>query len=341
MKPIASLLLALALHAAALSQATANDGTFKPQQAPGEPIKPRQTTNPDHSVPYKVNMQSSEFLPFDVNQTDMPDVHYPQATGFVPSIFEKGYIDTRKPNDAPVTKAWNPLVSTETMPFDPSNLPSVADLREWLAKILKDNTDGDAIRLTDLFLNPEFFAAAHAAGPEADALRGELDWLMLSGVILGLDGDDGLDDLRDGYIEQENVLHDGYIEQENVLHDGYIEQENALHDGYIEQENVLHDGYIEQENVLHDGFRTGTTLPSQAPAKNGIILGGLGSDNLQAPINGFVFGTRTFLKEPATDGFVFGTTTYLKEPAADGFIFGERTYLAGDSQDHNPDIAND
>ena len=308
MKPIASLLLALALHAAALSQATANDGTFKPQQAPGEPIKPRQTTNPDHSVPYKVNMQSSEFLPFDVNQTDMPDVHYPQATGFVPSIFEKGYIDTRKPNDAPVTKAWNPLVSTETMPFDPSNLPSVADLREWLAKILKDNTDGDAIRLTDLFLNPEFFAAAHAAGPEADALRGELDWLMLSGVILGLDGDDGLDDLRDGYIEQENLLHDGYIEQ---------------------------------ENVLHDGFRTGTTLPSQAPAKNGIILGGLGSDNLQAPINGFVFGTRTFLKEPATDGFVFGTTTYLKEPAADGFIFGERTYLAGDSQDHNPDIAND
>lgn len=195
MKPIASLLLALALHAAAISQASANDGTFKPQQAPGEPIQPRQTTTPDNSVPNKVNMQSREFLPFDVNQTGVLEVYSPQAEGFIPSIIENGYIDTRKPYDkAPPVKVWDPLVSRETLPLDASKTPSVSAAHEWLAEILKDNKKGDAIRLTDLFLNPEFFAAAHAAGPEADALRGELDWLMLSGVIIGLDGDDGLDD---------------------------------------------------------------------------------------------------------------------------------------------------
>ena len=133
MKPIISILLALALHAAALSQAKANDGSFKPQQAP---IQPRQTSNPDNSVPYKVNIKSSETLPFDVNQTGVIEVHYPQAEGFIPSILENGYIDTRKPYDkAPPVEAWDPMVSTETMPFDPSNPPSVSDAREWLAKI--------------------------------------------------------------------------------------------------------------------------------------------------------------------------------------------------------------
>jgi hypothetical protein len=209
MKPIASLLLVLALHAAALSQASANEGNFTPQQAPGAPITPRQTSNPDYSIPYKVNIKSRETLPFDVNQTGVIELYNPQSKGFIPSIAENGYIDTRKPNDTPVTKAWNPLVSRETMPFDPSNPPSVNGAREWLAKILKDNTNGEAIRLSDLFLNPAFFTAAHASGTEADALRGELDWLTMTGVIVGstfedfdgvnvsgFDGMDGSDDLR-------------------------------------------------------------------------------------------------------------------------------------------------
>lgn len=267
MKPIASILLALALHAAALSQASANDGTFKPQQAPGAPITPRQTSTPDYSIPYKVNIKSSETLPFDVNQTGVIEVNYAQAEGFIPSVAEYGYIDTRKPNDAPPTKAWNPLVSTETMPVDPSNPPSVNDAREWLAKILKDNTDGDAIRLSDLFLNPAFFAAAHAAGTEADALRAELDWLMLSGVILGLDGDDGLDDF------------DGMDGSDDLR-------------GSDDPDEI----FGESSNGIILGGPQGDLL---APFNPSIILGGPGSDNiiLGGPgSDGFVNGSPMYLK---------------------------------------------
>ncbi len=118
-----------------------------------------------------------------------------------------------------------------------ANVPAAA---QFLASVL---ADGKTVRLSDLMLNPEFFAAAHAVGPEADALRGQIDWLLLTGVILGFDGMDGSDDLREGYIEQENLLREGYIEQENT-------------------------------------FRANTTLPRQEPGKNGIILGGPGNDNI-------------------------------------------------------------
>lgn len=79
----------------------------------------------------------------------------------------------------------------------PVQLPSanVPAARQFLSRVI---VDARAVRLSDLMLNPEFFAAAHAAGPEADALRGQIDWLMMTGLILGLDGDDGLDDLFGG-----------------------------------------------------------------------------------------------------------------------------------------------
>lgn len=73
-----------------------------------------------------------------------------------------------------------------------ANVPAASS---WLAGIVSELPADGSLRLSDLFMNPEFFAATHAAGPEADALRGQIDWLMLTGVILGLDGDDGLDDL--------------------------------------------------------------------------------------------------------------------------------------------------
>ncbi len=284
MKPIASILLALALHAAALSQAKANDGSFKPQQAP---IQPRQTSNPDNSVPYKVNIKSSETLPFDVNQIGVIEVHYPQTEGFIPSIFEYGYIDTRKPNDRASTEAWDPLMSTETLPFDPSNLPSVADLREWLAKILKDNTDGDAIRLSDLFLNPAFFAAAHAAGTEADALRGELDWLMLSGVILGLDGDDGLDDF------------DGMDGSDDLR-------------GSDDPDEIA-----AQTNPAENGFVFGTTSYLNEPINNGFVFGTTSYVN-EPVTNGFIYGQSAYVKGQTTsNGFVFGEVVYLAGDSQD------------------------
>lgn len=286
MKPIASLLLVLALHAAALSQASANEDTFKPQQAPGAPITPRQTSTPDNSIPYKVKLTTSQTLPFDVNHPSVPDGYPTQSEGFIPSIAENGYIDTRKPNDAPPTKAWNPLVSTETMPFDPSNPPSVNDAREWLAKILNDNTDGESIRLSDLFLNPAFFAAAHATGPEADALRGELDWLMLSGVILGLDGDDGLDDF------------DGTNGSDDLR-------------GSDDPDEIA-----AQKSPAENGFVFGTTTYLTEPATNGFVFGTT-SYAKEPEANGFVFGTTTYLTEAANYGFVFGEAVYLTGDSQD------------------------
>jgi Ca2+-binding RTX toxin-like protein len=136
-------------------------------------------------------------------------------------------------------------VAAPQPPFPvPSAAPvNVAAASTFLAEVLGSLPADGTLRLSDLFMNPEFFAAAHAAGPAADALRGQIDWLMLTGVILGFDGMDGSDDLREGYIEQENLLREGYIEQENT-------------------------------------FRANTTLPRQEPGKNGIILGGPGNDNI-------------------------------------------------------------
>ncbi|MBK8036264.1 MAG: hypothetical protein IPK22_03895 [Verrucomicrobiaceae bacterium] len=193
-----------------------------------------------------------------------------------------------------------------------ANVPAAA---QFLAGVL---ANGQTVRLSDLFLNPEFFAAAHAAGPEADALRGQIDWLMLSGVILGFDGMDGSDDLR-GSDDPDEIAA--------------------------------------QTKPAENGFVFGTTAYIKEPATDGFVFGTT-SYAKQPQANGFVFGTTTYLKEPAADGFVFGTTSYAKEPttngfiygqtayvkglpAEDGFIFGTRTYLAGDSQDHNPDVAND
>jgi hypothetical protein len=192
---------------------------------------------------------------------------------------------------------------------------NVSAATQFLTSVL---ADGKTVRLSDLFLNPEFFAAAHAAGPEADALRGQIDWLMLSGMILGFDGMDGSDDLR-GSDDPDEIAA--------------------------------------QTKPAENGFVFGTTAYIKEPATDGFVFGTT-SYAKQPQANGFVFGTTTYLKEPAADGFVFGTTSYAKEPATNGFIygqtayvkglpassdfiFGERTHLAGDSQDHNPDVAND
>jgi hypothetical protein len=136
-------------------------------------------------------------------------------------------------------------VAAPQPPFPvPSAAPvNVAAASTFLAEVLGSLPADGTLRLSDLFMNPEFFAAAHAAGPAADALRGQIDWLLLTGVIIGFDGMDGSDDLRECYIVQDNLLRDGYIEQENTL-------------------------------------RANTTLPRQEPGKNGIILGGPGNDNI-------------------------------------------------------------
>lgn len=63
---------------------------------------------------------------------------------------------------------------------------------------------------------------------------------------------------------------------------------------------------------------------------NGQLHGDDGSDTLSpsAPVNGFVWGTTSYVAPAApTNGFVFGTTTYLNgQPPFNGFVFGTTSY---------------
>ena len=274
MKTKSTLLLALTLGFASFSTASAGLITdplsIRQPTAPLEAAMPfvsggAHPTSANASTPwvvappikypaYRPPLTVSEGpLPMDVSQLGQLNVRDPQATGFVPSIIETGWIDTRYPHESDAVERPDPLLSQETLPFDAATSGQVVKAHEWLNQIVEE-TDGDEpIRLSDLFLNPEFFAAAHAAGPEADALRGQIDWLMLSGVILGFDGMDGSDDLFGGGGDDE------------------------------------------------------VNPQTTAPASNGIILGGPGSDTIilggpggdtvaPKPVNGFVFGTTSYLK---------------------------------------------
>ena len=167
-----------------------------------------------------------------------------------------------------------------------ANVPAAA---QFLFGVLADS---QTVRLSDLFLNPEFFAAAHAAGPEADALRGQIDWLMLTGVIIGFDGMDGSDDLFGGGGDDE----------------------------------VTPQATAPASNGIILGGPGGDTL---APFNPSIILGGPGGDTLQAPINGFVFGTTSYL-QPAPLNWSWGETNFFTDsllggavqPPVNGIILG-------------------
>jgi hypothetical protein len=225
-------------------------------------------------------------LPVDVSQLGQLDVRDPQATGFVPGIIETGWIDTRYPRESHAVERPDPLLSQETLPFDAATSGQVVKAHEWLNQIVEE-TDGDEpIRLSDLFLNPEFFAAAHAAGPEADALRGQIDWLMLSGVILGFDGMDGSDDLFGGGGDDE------------VNPQTTAPASNGIILGGPGSDTIILGGAGSEPHIQPNTVQ---------PPVNGIILGGPGSDTIilggpggdtvaPKPVNGFVFGTTSYLK---------------------------------------------
>ncbi len=166
-----------------------------------------------------------------------------------------------------------PPPPAQTLPAPSVNVSAAS---AWLASVL---ADGQTVRLSDLFLNPEFFAAAHASGPEADALRGQIDWLMLSGVILGLDGDDGLDDLTGD--AGDDFSSDSAEHNPNIF---TTPAPAGIILGGPGSDNIILGG-PGSDNIILGG-----------PGSDNIILGGPGSDNIKAPINGFVFGTNTYLK---------------------------------------------
>ena len=187
---------------------------------------------------------------------------------------------------------------------DPKRVPTAA--LNWLAGIVEKLPANGSLRLSDLFLNPEFFAAAHAAGPEADALRGQIDWLMLTGVILGFDGMDGSDDLTG---DAGDDLR-GSDDPDEIF-------------GESSKGIIL--GGPGSDNIILGGPGTDTLAifnPSiilGGPGSDNIILGGPGSDNIKAPINGFVFGTTSYL-QPAPLNWSWGETNFFTDILVSGAV---------------------
>lgn len=191
-----------------------------------------------------------------------------------------------------------PPPPAQTLPAPSVNVTAAS---AWLASVL---ADGQTVRLSDLFLNPEFFAAAHASGPEADALRGQIDWLMLSGVILGFDGMDGSDDIFGDGGDDEVSAQTATQAPNGIILGGPGSDTLAPYTN----PNVLQPvslgiilGGPGSDTIILGGPGGDTLAPYTnpnvlQPVTPGIILGGPGSDTFQAPINGFVFGTTTYLK---------------------------------------------
>ena len=294
MKTKSTLLLALSLGFASLSTASAGLITdplgIRQPTAPVAAAMPfvsggAHPTSANASTPwvvappitypaYRPPLTVSEGpLPVDVSQLGQLNARDPQATGFVPSIIETGWMDTRYPHEKHAVKQPDPLPSQETLPFDAATSGQVVKAHEWLNQIVEE-TDGDEpIRLSDLFLNPEFFAAAHAAGPEADALRGQIDWLMLSGMILGFDGMDGSDDLFGGGGDDE------------VNPQTTAPASNGIILGGPGGDNIILGGPGGDNIIL--GGPGGDNIILGGPGGDNIILGGPGGDNL-IPVGTFV-----------------------------------------------------
>lgn len=152
---------------------------------------------------------------------------------------------------ASVRQVQAPLVNSDTA------MARITDL-------IGTSPGGEPIHLADLMIIPAIFEALHASGPAADDLRGYMDWLILTGVVIGLDGDDGLDDF-DG-MDGSDDLYDGGGDDEVQ---GQAATQHSL-------------------GIILGGPGRDT---ASKPKGNGIILGGPGSDNLAPFDPSFSFGT--------------------------------------------------
>jgi hypothetical protein len=231
-------------------------------------------------------------------------------------IVDQGLItDPLSINVSPVTPATPP-------PTNPAARAAIdlSSAKKWINDLIGSQPEGEALRLSDLMMIPDVFEALHATGRNADELRGYMDWLLMTGVVVGLDGDDGLDDLTG-------------------------DPEDGIILGGPGNDNVR--PQAQANGIILGG--TGTDTVRQQALVNGIILGGPGTDTMQpqAPVNGFVFGTNSYMNgapQAPTSGIILGgpgSDNVRQQAPVNGFVFGEVVYLAGDSQDHNPDVAND
>lgn len=234
----------------------------------------------------------------------------------------------------------------------PSAAPvNVAAASTFLAEVLGSLPADGTLRLSDLFMNPEFFAAAHAAGPAADALRGQIDWLMLTGVILGFDGMDGSDDLRGSddpdevFSENSNDIILGGPGGDTIILGGPGGDTLAPFNPSI----IL--GGPGSDTIILGGPGSDTAQPQThlTPFNPSIILGGPGSDTL-APFNPSIIlgGPGSDTAQPQAHMSPFNPSIILGGPGSDTIILGgpgtDTIILGGpggdtfssDSAEHNP-----
>jgi|GEM_PF-2270105 len=181
---------------------------FRPRAVTGEPLEPRQTENGGHAVQVPVDYRSdSGMLPLNVDEMGEPVGYRQLEEGFIPSVVQNGYRETRFPDDESqlVIRAESPdrLPLDEMLPIilDENGVPVTrhfsegAEVMDWIVGLIGNLSTDSTLRLSDLMMNPAVHAALHAPGPEGDELRGYMDWLIMTGLVIGFDGMDGSDDL--------------------------------------------------------------------------------------------------------------------------------------------------
>lgn len=189
--------------------------------------------------------------------------------------------------------------------------PNVTAASQFLASVI---ADGKSVRLSDLMLNPEFFAAAHAAGPEADALRGQIDWLMMTGVILGLDGDDGLADFHPMPLNfSRGTTPLGFaIDDPNLFAPTPFWDTDPGFTSNDDPDHFNDGGVAHQTGPMSLNWSWGTSIPGiilGGPGNDNIILGGPGNDNLAPYIQPNTI-------QPSVPGIILGG------PGNDNIILG-------------------
>ena len=188
---------------------------------------------------------------------------------------------------------------THTANTKPKAAIDFTSAKKWINDLIGSQPEGEALRLSHLMMIPDVFEALHATGREADELRGYMDWLLMTGVVVGLDGDDGLDDLTG-------------------------DPEDGIILGGPGGDTVHPQAPV---NGIILGGPGGDTVHQRAPV-NGIILGGPGNDNVrqQAPVNGYVFGTTSYMTgapQAPVNGIILGgpgSDTLRPQPPANGYV---------------------
>lgn len=184
MKTTSSLLLALALlNTAQAGLITDPLGVLLP---------------PNPGTPPPVNYRLPERLPLNVNEMDdLASYPRPGSSNFETGLqydLMNGETEAEFPDYLPLDE-MRPIILDENGVPVTRHFSEGAEVMDWIVGLIGNLSTDSTLRLSDLMMNPAVHAALHAPGPEGDELRGYMDWLIMTGLVIGFDGMDGSDDL--------------------------------------------------------------------------------------------------------------------------------------------------